>query len=58
MNIPQDPMMLYSFLNMKLRDEYASLDELCDSLDLSQAGVLDKMKLVGFDDNAHQNRRW
>lgn len=58
MNIPQDPMMLYSFLNMKLRDEYASLDELCDSLDLQKEEVLDKMKLVGFEYNAHQNRFW
>ena len=31
-NLPKDPMMLMSFINMKLRDEYPSLDELCASL--------------------------
>ena len=26
MKLPEDPMMLYSFINMKLRDFYPSLD--------------------------------
>ena len=30
MNLPDDPMMLFSVINMKLRDCYASLDSLCD----------------------------
>ena len=30
--LPQDPMMLYSAVNMKLRDRYNSLDELCADL--------------------------
>ena len=28
MELPEDPMMLFSVINMKLRDCYASLDEL------------------------------
>ena len=31
--LPKDPVMLLSAVNMKLRDEYASLDALCDDLD-------------------------
>ncbi|MGN1246780.1 MAG: DUF4250 domain-containing protein, partial [Muribaculaceae bacterium] len=31
-NLPKDPMMLMSFINMKLRDCYPSLDELCAAL--------------------------
>ena len=27
MTLPEDPMMLFSFINMKLRDNYSSLDE-------------------------------
>ena len=27
MELPEEPMMLYSFINMKLRDFYPSLDE-------------------------------
>ena len=36
-NLPKDPMMLMSFINMKLRDEYPSLDELCASLSVDRA---------------------
>ena len=32
MELPKDPMMLFSVVNMKLRDHYSSLDELCDDL--------------------------
>ena len=36
MNIPKDPVMLVSFLNLKLRDNYASFDALCDDLDIDK----------------------
>ena len=32
MSLPQDPMILLSYVNTKLRDEYPSLHELCQSL--------------------------
>ena len=31
--IPKDPVMLLSFVNLKLRDFYSSLDALCEDLD-------------------------
>ncbi|MDE6321162.1 MAG: DUF4250 domain-containing protein [Muribaculaceae bacterium] len=31
-NLPKDPAILLSYINTKLRDNYASLDELCDDL--------------------------
>jgi len=34
--LPQDPMILLSYLNTKLRDFYPTLDALCD--DLQHAG--------------------
>ena len=37
MTLPEDPMMLFSFINMKLRDNYSSLDELCDDMHLQKA---------------------
>ena len=46
--IPQDPVMLASFLNLKLRDEYDSFDSLCNSLDLDKAEIIDKLKKAGF----------
>ena len=32
MELPNDPMMLFSLINMKLRDFYPSLDSLCNDL--------------------------
>ena len=36
MNLPNDPFILLSLINMKLRDSYPSLDELCE--DIRSAG--------------------
>lgn len=33
--LPRDPFMLLSYVNIKLRDEYPSLDNLCASLDVN-----------------------
>ena len=32
--IPKDPVMLLSFINLKLRDYYSSFEALCDDLDV------------------------
>lgn len=37
--LPQDPMILLSYLNTRLRDDYASLDALCEDLDLDRADL-------------------
>ena len=34
--MPKDPMMLMSFINMKLRDFYPTLDALCDDMDVDR----------------------
>lgn len=36
MILPEDPMMLFSVINMKLRDNYSSLDELCDDMHIQK----------------------
>ncbi len=56
--IPQDPMILYSFINMKLRDEFASLSELCEVLDLREDEIIDKLKSAGFEYNNEMNKFW
>ena len=38
--LPQDPEILVSFLNLKLRDNYNSLMDLCDDLDEDEASLL------------------
>ena len=37
--LPKDPVILLSYLNTKLRDEYSSLAELCTALDADEAAV-------------------
>lgn len=46
--LPKDPMILYSVLNMKLRDFYPSLDALCDDLDEDKQQILEIMASAGF----------
>ena len=57
-NIPSDPMMLLSFLNMKLRDFYSNLNELCNALDLDKEEIVKKMADAGFEYNETQNKFW
>ena len=49
MELPQAPFMLLSMINMKLRDEYSSLDDLCKSEDIDINILSDKLKNAGFD---------
>ena len=49
MSIPKDPIMLLSFINMKLRDEYPNLTELCKGFDIDEPELKEKLKSVGFD---------
>ncbi len=46
--LPKDPFMLLSLINMKLRDQYASLDALCDDMDASRAQIEETLKTIGF----------
>lgn len=50
--------MLMSFVNMKLRDEFASLDELCASLGVERAEIEVKLWGAGFEYNAEANKFW
>lgn len=57
-NIPQDPFMLMSFLNMKLRDQYDSFDSLCEDLQLDKQVLLQKLSSAGFEYNVENNKFW
>lgn len=58
MELPKDPMMLFSFINMKLRDFYPSLDALCQDMQVSKEEIVNKLKAVGFEYNTEQNKFW
>ena len=46
--LPSDPMILYSYVNLKLRDTYDSLDALCEDLELDRAALEEKLSAAGF----------
>ena len=54
--LPQDPVILLSFLNMKLRDKYSSLMELCDDLDEDEAEILKIMHDAGYTYDRENNQ--
>ena len=55
-NIPNDPMMLLSFLNMKLRDFYPDLNALCQDLELDKDAIVDKLATIDYHYNESLNR--
>ena len=46
--IPKDPVMLLSFINLKLRDFYPSLEALCDDLDVDGKEITDKLATINY----------
>lgn len=58
MELPKDPMMLYSFINTKLRDCYSSLDALCKDLQVNKQELIQALGTAGFEYSAEYNRFW
>ena len=54
--LQNDPMILFSFLNTKLRDEYDSLEALCDDLALDEDALKEKLAAAGFSYDAARKR--
>lgn len=54
-NLPSDPYMLLSVVNMKLRDQYPSLEALCDDLGIAPADIEEPLKKAGFTYNSQNN---
>ncbi len=54
--LPEDPIMLMSMMNMKLRDTGKKPEELCEDMDISLSEVSEKLRLAGFEYNAVINQ--
>lgn len=54
--LPKDPMILLSYVNTHLRDDYPSLDALCEDLYIPRAELEEKLSAVGFAYDEEQNR--
>ena len=54
--LPKDPIMLLSFVNMKLRDFYGSLDVMCEELDADRQEIEGRLESVGYHYDAERNQ--
>lgn len=54
--LPQDPNILLSYINTKLRDQYPSLDELCMDLNADKDEIIHTMSALGYiyDENSRR----
>ena len=56
MNIPNDAAMLLSFVNLKLRDYYKSLDDFCLDAGISKEEIIDKLKSIAYEFDINTNQ--
>lgn len=56
LRIPNDPMILLSFINMKLRDFYESFEELCSDLETDPEEIRRKLNQIGYEYNETLNK--
>ncbi len=57
--IPKDPVILLSYINTQLRDNYKGLDALAEGLDIDKASMDDiiaKLKSIGYEYNSDKNQ--
>ena len=55
-NIPKDPVMLLSFINLKLRDYYPSFDNLCEDLSLNADEIIKKLAAIDYEYDSDSNQ--
>ena len=48
MNIPKDPVMLMSFCNTQLRDNYESLDEMAAAYMVEKQDIINKLSQINY----------
>ncbi len=56
MTLPTDPYILLSYITTKLRDEYPSLEALCDNLDIDAEEISQRLSDAGFSYNPEINQ--
>lgn len=54
--LPQEPVMLLSFVNMKLRDFYSSLDELCEEMQVDKEDIEEKLRQIDYEYDSGLNQ--
>lgn len=54
--IPKDPVMLLSFVNLKLRDFYPNVESLCEELDIDKGELEEKLAGIDYHYDREKNR--
>ena len=57
--IPQDPVILLSYINTQLRDNYKNIEALSEGLDISadeMSSIINKIKSIGYEYNTDKNQ--
>lgn len=56
MNLPSDPMILLSFINTKLRDNYKDLKTLCSELEVDEETIIKTLHSIDYKYDENLNR--
>ncbi|MBQ8074979.1 MAG: DUF4250 domain-containing protein [Oscillospiraceae bacterium] len=54
--LPSDPVILLSYINTKLRDDYSSLSDLCEDLDVEEDSITSLLSEIGYLYDPETNR--
>lgn len=55
-SIPNDPVILLSYINTQLRDNYPSFEEFCKAQNIPEKEISDKLGAIGYHYNPTQNQ--
>ena len=47
--LPKDPVILLSFINMKLRDQYSSIEDLCSDFNIEKEFIDKQLNNIGYE---------
>ncbi|MBQ4271104.1 MAG: DUF4250 domain-containing protein [Clostridiales bacterium] len=56
MDLPKDPVMLLSFINMQLRDNYSSLTELTSAFGQDENQIKERLAAINYFYNEETNQ--
>lgn len=56
MTLPNDPVMLLSVVNTQLRDNYSSLEDMCQTLELDANVIIDRLASIDYHYDAKFNQ--
>ena len=56
MELPKDPVILLSFVNTRIRNQYHTLDALCDDMGVEKEELISKLRGIDYeyDESRHQ----